>query len=275
MKKYRPFPAPGIRPKKSLGQHFLVDERILQEIASLAFAGPDDFILEVGPGPGNLTKYLVQKARKVIAVELDSVLARDLPGRVPAENLQVLDANILRIDFNQIRPPNRKLKVVANLPYNISTQVIFKLLETPGVFSELYLMLQKEVAERVVAAPGGKDYGILSVVAQYHSDPEILMTIGPEAFKPRPKVDSALVKFRVLDQPRLPAKNYDDFKKVVRAAFSLRRKILKNSLARSGLGLSPPEVDQLLGRAGIDPQIRPERLSLQKFVELANLWTDA
>lgn len=264
----------GFLAKKSLGQHFLVDERVLRQIVELAGIGPDDFVLEIGPGPGSLTKYLTEKAKKVIAIELDEQLAGILKHEIKTENLSVIQADVLKYDLNEIRQIGNKLKVVSNLPYNISTEVIFKLLETPGVFSELYLMLQQEVAKRVVAMPGKKDFGILAAICHLHSDPEIILNLGPEVFRPRPKVNSSLVRFRVLAEPRYPVKDYREFKKVVRACFSMRRKMLKNSFGRSGLGLAPERMESLLVDAGIDLTVRAETVPLEKLVRLANLFFD-
>ncbi len=268
----KPFPSFGHRSKKSLGQNFLVDENLLQKIVSLAKVGPDDQVLEIGPGLGNLTKYLVKNARKVFAVELDSALAHQLKYKIWAQNLDVIEVDILEFNFNEIGVLDKKLKVISNLPYNISTQVIFKVLESPGFFSELYLMLQKEVAERVVAKPHSRDYGILSVIAQLHSEPEIILRIGPQAFRPRPKVDSALVKFKVLEQPRFAVSDYAHFKKVVKACFRQRRKMIINSLTGSSLALEKDKLEELLERAGISPRSRAEEIELERLVKLANIY---
>jgi 16S rRNA (adenine1518-N6/adenine1519-N6)-dimethyltransferase len=264
----------GFQTRKSLGQNFLVDERVLRQIVQLAGIGPDDHVLEVGPGPGSLTKYLVEKAQKVIAIEFDEDLAAILKNEVRSDKLDVISADVLKFNFNDLSRLGCKLKVVSNLPYNISTEVVFKLLETPGVFSELYLMLQQEVAKRIVSKPGGREYGILSVICQYHSNPEIILNLGPQVFKPRPKVNSSLVRFRVFDQPRFPVTDYREFKKVVRACFSMRRKMLKNSFGRSGLGLAPEKMEMLLVNAGIDLTARAETVSLEKMVKLANLFVE-
>jgi len=264
----------GFQTRKSLGQNFLVDERVLRQIVELAEIGPDDYVLEIGPGPGSLTKYLVEKAKKVFAIEIDDELAAILKNEVRSEKLAVIVTDVLEYKFNNIDILDSKLKVVSNLPYNISTEVVFKLLETPGVFSELYLMLQQEVAKRIVAQPGNKEYGILSVVCQYHSDPAIILDLGPEVFRPRPKVNSSLVRFRILDQPRFPVSDYREFKKVVRACFSMRRKMLKNSFGKSGLGLDQETMECLLVKAGIELTARAETVSLEKMVKLANLFVE-
>ncbi len=262
----------GYQARRSLGQHFLVDEGILRRIAELADLSEGDEVLEIGSGPGNLTKYLLERAGKVMAMEIEPELVKILKSQLQSEKLEVLEEDILRFDLKKLKG-EKKLKVVANLPYNISTEVIFRLLEAPGIFSELYLMLQKEVAERVVAKPGTKDYGILAVISQLHSEPEILLRLGPGAFHPRPKVDSALVKFKVFDLPRYELANYLDFKKLVRAMFGKRRKTLRNALSKSGLGLDKSQAEELLKKAGISPQARAEQIELERLALLSNLYT--
>jgi len=262
----------GYQARRSLGQHFLVDEGILRRIAELADLSEEDEVLEIGSGPGNLTKYLLERAGKVMAMEIEPELVKILKSQLQSEKLEVLEEDILRFDLKKLKG-EKKLKVVANLPYNISTEVIFRLLETPGIFSELYLMLQKEVAERVVAKPGTKDYGILAVISQLHSEPEILLRLGPGAFHPRPRVDSALVKFKVLDLPGYELANYLDFKKLIRAMFGKRRKTLRNALSKSGLGLDKSQAEELLTQAGIDPEARAEQIELERLVRLSNLYS--
>ncbi len=264
----------GVQGKRSRGQNFLIDENILAQIAGLASIGPEDYLLEIGPGTGSLTKYLVKSARKVFAVEIERQLAEILRRTVPAENLEIIEADILRFDFNKLKIPDQKLKVVSNLPYNISTQVIFQLLETPGIFSELFLTLQKEVAERIVAHPRTRAYGILSVICQVHSEPEIILRIGPEAFRPRPKVHSALVRFKVLERNRFPILDYAVFKKVVKACFGQRRKMIINSLAGSGLNLEKENIAQLLDQAGIRKESRAEEIELERLVKLSNIYCE-
>ena len=262
----------GYQARRSLGQHFLVDEGLLRKISELADLSKEDWVLEIGSGPGNLTKYLVERAGKVMAMEIEPELVKILKSQLQSEKLEVLEEDILRFDLKKLKG-EKKLKVVANLPYNISTEVIFRLLEAPGIFSELYLMLQKEVAERVVAKPGTKDYGILAVISQFHSEPEILLRLGPGAFHPRPRVDSALVKFKVFDLPRYELANYLDFKKLVRAMFGKRRKTLRNALSKSGLGLDKSQAEELLKKAGISPQARAEQIELERLVLLSNLYS--
>jgi 16S rRNA (adenine1518-N6/adenine1519-N6)-dimethyltransferase len=263
----------GFQNKKSLGQNFLVDEAVLRRIAELAEVGPEELVLEIGPGPGSLTKYLAQKAQKIIAIEKDENLAAALKSQISPEKLELIEADVLEYDFNDFRKLGVKLKVISNLPYNIGTEVVFRLLETPGVFSELFLMLQQEVAKRIVAGPGNREYGILSVICQLHSNPAIVMNLGPEVFRPRPKVNSSLVRFRILDQPRFPVADYLEFKKVVRAFFSMRRKMLKNSFAKSGL-LPVEKMEDLLNRAGIDTLARAETVDLERLVRLSNLFVE-
>jgi len=259
----------GYRPKKSLGQHFLIDENILQKIVRLAGVSKQDFVLEIGAGIGNLTNYLVKEAGKVIAVEKSKELAKILKKELFQENLEVIEEDILKIELKRFEELEKKLKVVANLPYHISTPVIFKLLESKGIFSALYLMLQKEVAKRIVAKPKTKDYGILSIIARLHSEPSILFYIDRSAFLPKPKVDSALVRFLILESPRFQISDYNSFKKVVKAGFSKRRKTIKNALVQSIFEFDTKQVEKLLEQAGISPEARAEEIDLEGWVSLA------
>ncbi len=260
----------GYRPRKGRGQNFLVRESVLKDIVREAGVDPQETVVEIGPGPGNLTRHLVKAAKKVIAIEIEHELGAVMKAEIKAENIEVIEADALELDFSGLVNQGEKLKVVANLPYNISTPVLFKLLETPDVFSELLLLLQKEVAERVCAAPGKKPYGILAVLTRIKADTEIALRVGREAFSPVPKVDSALVRITMLEHPRAEVADMELFRRVVRAAFSKRRKKLKNSFSGKDLGLSENAVKECLEKAGISPHRRPETVSVEGFAQLAN-----
>jgi 16S rRNA (adenine1518-N6/adenine1519-N6)-dimethyltransferase len=260
----------GYKAKKALGQHFLTREKVLWQIVQLAGLSDQDTVVEIGAGPGNLTRKLARRARLVHAIEFDRDLAGILAKKLQDENIMIIPENALFFDYRTLAAPGEKLKVVANLPYNISTQLIFKLMETPELFSFLLLMVQREVGLRLVAKPGTKDYGILAVFIQMRADTEIVLEVGPEAFRPRPKVHSTLVRLSLLDEPREKLADEDFFRKVVRAAFSKRRKTLRNSIARSGLGYEPQDISDHLWACGIDPARRAETLSLAEFARLAN-----
>lgn len=255
--------------KKARGQHFLVDENILSKIVDLAQIKENEIILEVGAGTGNLTKHLLNYAKKVYAVEVEPGFVSILKEKFKEEpKLIIIEADILKFDLSSIKPQGSKLKVVSNLPYKISTELIFRFLELKNFLSELYLMLQLEVAQRVVASPGTKDYGILSVISQLFSDVEILLKIGPSAFKPKPKVSSAFVKFSLKENPLAELPDYRIFKRLVKAGFGKRRKILKNSLFSSGLFSKQEEVEKFLISIGISPFSRAEELSVSQWVQI-------
>jgi len=259
----------GYKARKEKGQHFLTRESVLDRIAEAAQIEPHETVVEIGPGPGNLTRRLVRLAKRVIAVEIEHELAAMTRTEVRAENLEVMEADVLELDFKKLAPPGENLKVVANLPYNITTAVLFKLLEDHRLFSQLYLLVQKEVAERISARPGKKPYGILAARAGMLADAEVVLHVRPEAFSPRPKVDSALVRLSMLERPRSYVKDMDTYAKVIKAAFSQRRKKLKNSFGSAGL-LSKDESVQALLDAGISPGRRAETVTVEEFARLSN-----
>ena len=209
----------NLLPKKRFGQNFLVDSNIVNKILKAFRPSPDDIIVEIGPGLGALTIPISEKVSKVIAIELDRDLAAILNNETPS-NVAVINEDALLFNYVDLKKQfNRKLRVIANLPYNISTPVIFKLLETREVFSDMTLMLQKEVATRIVAPPGGKDYGVLSVMAQLFAEISIAFTLSPSVFYPKPDVHSSVVKFELLEKPRFDIENIHLFRSIVKAAF--------------------------------------------------------
>lgn len=257
----------GLAAKKSLGQNFLLDLNLTGRIARGAGVGPESVVYEVGPGPGGLTRALLEAGAKVVAVEKDDRCIEALaevqavyPGRldvVPADALKVDEAELLG---------GATAQVVANLPYNVSTVLLAKWLTSetwPPFFSSLTLMFQREVADRIAAPPGGKEYGRLSVLSQWRTVPKRLFDIPPSAFVPQPKITSSVVHFSVLAEPVAPAE-LRDLKTVVDAAFNQRRKMLRSSL--KGLGV---DTERLLADAGIEPTLRAEVLSVEQFCALA------
>ena len=262
----------GVSPKRALGQHFLIDQGVAQKIVRQADLEPEDCVVEIGPGMGVLTFLMLPLVKKVIAVELDQGMADWLREKAEgSSSLIVIRQDALGFDFAKAaRDVGRKLKVVANLPYNISTPVLFRLLESRLLFSHFTLMLQREVAERIIASPGGKDYGPLAIFTQLYTSPKIMMQVPPEAFYPRPKVESALVRFEILERPRVSINDDGFFQKVVRASFAKRRKTLLNALTGSSLSLGPKDkVAAALEAIGIDPRRRAETLNLGEFQRLA------
>lgn len=260
-----------IRPKKSLGQHFVHDPNILRKIIEAASLEPEDVVVEIGAGLGSLTEPLARRVKKVYALEIDSSLADALKDRFSSgDTVEVVWADALQFDFGApFRRWKRKIKVVANLPYEISTPMIFRLLKERECFSLLVLMLQLEVARRLAAQPGTGDYGPLSVWSQLYSDVKIAFQVKPNSFLPPPKVHSAVVKFRVLPKPRVVVEDEKNLGKVVRSAFTYRRKTLGKALQLGGF--SGPQVKEALGVAGISPMTRGETLNLEKFCTLARL----
>lgn len=250
-------------PKKSLGQHWLYDEASLDAMCAGANISKADTVLEIGPGLGTLTKLLVDKASNVVSVEFDDNLAASLPGRVPAKNLQVVNEDILSFDLTSL-PAD--YKVVANIPYYLTSNLIKVLSETPNQPQAAVLLIQKEVAERVVAEPG--DMSVLSVTAQFYWEASLGRLVRAGLFTPPPKVDSQILILKRRDTPLFEETDAKKFFRLVKAGFVQKRKTLLNSLS-SGLHMPKPEVQQLCEMAGINPGRRPQTLSL---VEWHNLY---
>jgi 16S rRNA (adenine1518-N6/adenine1519-N6)-dimethyltransferase len=260
----------GIIARKRLGQHFLSDRNIVNKVVATAGIEKDDVVLEVGAGLGMMTLVLADRAKRVIAVEIDPKLAEILKEKTADRlNVEIIRDDILEIDFHRLyEKEEQRLKVVANLPYQITTPLLFRLIDAREVFSSLTLMLQREVAVRMAAPPGGKDYGILSIFTQMVSDLSIRFLIKPSAFFPPPKVDSAVIHMVWKEKPIVDSEDMDWFKKVVRGCFNYRRKTLINALKHSGLPL-PEDAPDRMNRIGIDPQRRPETLTIEEFARLA------
>ena len=253
------------RAKKGLGQHFLVDRGVLEKIMSAAQLAPTDTVIEVGPGLGMLTEELVKKVGKVIAIEVDPKLAASLKKRLSNfANLTVLNADILELKPIELASKH-SYKVVANLPYYIAAPILRHFLEASRKPSLMVIMVQKEVGQSIVAAPG--DMSILGISVQLYSKPTIVDYVHPQSFYPQPKVDSAIVRIEVYPKPEVAVEDIAGFFNMVKAGFSAPRKQIRNSLAQ-GLQLAPEEVAQLLKQAKISPQRRPETLSLEEWSKL-------
>lgn len=259
----------GIRMSKKLGQNFLIDENVVNNIVDAAGIKPGDAVLEIGPGIGTLTQGLAEAGAHVTAVEIDrrliEVLSKTLEGY---DNIKVVHGDILRIDISEtVGAP--QYKVVANLPYYITTPIIMGLLEARMPIEVLVTMVQKEVAQRMVAAPGTKDYGSLSVAVQYYTKAEIMFIVKPDSFIPPPSVESAVIRCTILDKPPVDV-DEKIFFRVVKAAFAQRRKTLLNTLKTSGVPVET--LKAILAKAGIDGTRRGETLSIQEFATLSNAW---
>ncbi len=262
----------GFRFSKSMGQNFLIADWVPREIAKASGAGPGSGVLEVGPGIGCLTRELAQRAGRVVSVELDKALPPILAETLAdCPNAQVVSGDILKTDIPALVEecfPGLAPIACANLPYNITTPVVTALLEA-GCFTSVTVMIQREVAKRICAAPGTADYGAFSVYCQYYTDPEILFEVPPDCFLPAPKVTSAVVRLAPRPAPA-QVDDPDHFFWVVRAAFALRRKTLLNSLsANLGGRYSKEELSQAIAACGLPPDIRGERLSIPQFAQLS------
>jgi 16S rRNA (adenine1518-N6/adenine1519-N6)-dimethyltransferase len=255
------------RPRKRFGQNFLRDQHVLDRIIAAADFQPDDRILEIGPGPGALTDRLLATGLPVLAVEIDRDLGAALQARAVA-NLDVRIGDVLRLNWDELLqyPP---YKLIANLPYNVSSQILFKVLDHRQAFRRLVLMFQKEVGDRLTARENTRDYGILSVLMQSWYSIERVVKVPPGAFFPPPKVDSVVLCLELLAVPRLDLHDEILFRKLVKSAFAQRRKTLRNSLLGSGWQAGP--LDQAFAVTGIDPGRRGETLTIEEFGLLANL----
>ncbi len=260
-----------VRPKKRLGQHFVHDPNILRKIVAEASLEPEDVVVEIGAGLGSLTEPLARRVKKVYALEIDSSLADVLKDRFSgSETVEVVWADALQFDFGAaFRKWKRKMKVVANLPYEISSPMIFRLLKERQCFSLLVLMLQLEVAGRLAAKPGTKEYGPLGVWSQLYSDVEIAFRVKPNSFTPPPRVQSAVVKFQILPEPRFETGEEKNLERVIRSAFAYRRKTLSKALQMGGFFSS--EIKEALDTLGASPRIRGETLNPEEFCRLARL----
>ncbi|HXH83767.1 MAG TPA: 16S rRNA (adenine(1518)-N(6)/adenine(1519)-N(6))-dimethyltransferase RsmA [Candidatus Tectomicrobia bacterium] len=253
--------------RRALGQHFLRDAAIARVIVDLAGPGPADLVVEIGPGEGALTGLLARRAGRVVALEIDPVLAAALSARMP--EVEVVEADARTSDYGRLaRPPGGRVLVVGNLPYSASKPIVGALLEARSAIDLMVLMLQREVAERLAAPPGTRVYGMLSVLAQATCDVEVALRVPPGAFRPPPKVESAVLRVRPRATPRVPPGLERRFRQVVRAAFAQRRKTLANALT-AGLGLPGTTAREAATAAGIDPGRRAETLSVEDFVSLA------
>jgi len=259
----------GIQTRKKLGQHFLVDTHVVNKIISAADLSKEDCVLEIGPGPGGLTQALLPLAGHLVAVELDTQLIPVLTALFPVSNITIIQGDILRLNLEEILAPhaNRPIKVVANLPYYITTPVIIYLLESGLPFKSITVMVQKEVAKRMAASPGTKDYGSLTLAIGYYADVELVANVPVNCFMPRPAVDSAVVHIRLRPGPPVATGKAHLFK-VIHAAFNQRRKTLLNGLA-SGLDMDKAHVSAVLADCGLQADVRGETLDITAFAKIA------
>ena len=264
----------GFRFSKSLGQNFLIDEQIIERICDGAEIGPEDDILEIGPGIGVMTQAMAERARKVVAIEIDRALIPVLKETLAeCDNVEVIHSDVMNVDLKALiaeKFEGRKPKVVANLPYYITTPIIMMLLEEGIPVSDIIVMIQKEVAERISAKPSTKAYGALSVAAQYYSEPKIIAKVPRTVFMPQPNVDSIVIRMTIREEAPVSLENPSLFFKVIKAAFGQRRKTLHNALNAGGFGQSKDQTADFLKACEIDPSRRGETLTIEEFAKLAN-----
>ena len=264
----------GFKFSKSLGQNFIIDGNIVRKIVEEAAINKDTYVLEIGPGIGTLTEELALNAKKVLAVELDKSLLPILEESLQAyNNVEIINGDILEIDINKIieeKLNGGPIKVVANLPYYVTTPIIGKLLEEDLNIESINVMVQKEVAERMIAQPGSKNYGSLSVFVSFYTDAKIVIKVPNTVFMPKPKIDSAVIKLEI--KKDLPDIDREKFFKIVKAGFSKRRKTIINSLSSYGFDIEKDLIRKALEESKIDPQTRAENISVEEFMKLSTVF---
>ena len=261
--------------QKRFGQNFLIDAHVLEKIVSAAGITKDDCVLEIGPGIGTMTQYLAESAGQVIAVEIDTNLLPILADTLKDySNVKVINQDILKVDINELVKEynnGRPIKVVANLPYYITTPIIIGLFESNVPIDNITVMVQKEVADRMQVGPGSKDYGALSLAVQYYASPYIVANVPPNCFIPRPNVGSAVIRLTRYQEPPVQVKDPKLMFKLIRASFNQRRKTLQNGLNNSPeISFSKEEITKAIESLGVSPSVRGEALSLEQFAQLAN-----
>ena len=266
----------GFNFQKKYGQNFLIDTHVLDKIIGAAQIGPDDFVLEIGPGIGTMTQYLAEAAREVVAVEIDTKLIPILQDTLKEyDNVTVLNEDILKVDIRKIaeeKNGGKPIKVVANLPYYITTPIIMGLFESEVPLDSITVMVQKEVADRMQVGPGTKDYGALSLAVQYYAEPYIVANVPPNCFIPRPAVGSAVIRLTRYQEKPVKVNDASFMFKIIRASFNQRRKTLQNVLYNSSeLRIPKEKTVAALEEMGLTTTIRGEKLSLEEFAQLSDI----
>lgn len=262
----------NISANKSLGQNFLIDDNVIENIVESANIAKDDLVIEIGPGLGTLTARLLEKAKKVIAIELDNRMINILNDRFSLyENFELINEDVLKVDLRKLISENKaqKVKVVANLPYYITTPIIMKLLEDKLEIESITVMVQKEVAKRLTAKPGDKLSGAITYSVNYYCEPEEVVTVPNSSFIPEPEIESEVIKLKLRKEPPVKIKNEEIFFKLIKASFMQRRKTLINGITNSGL-IGKEECKEILDELGLDERIRGESLNLEQFTQIAN-----
>ena len=262
--------------QKKFGQNFLIDSNILENIVEAAGITKDDFVLEIGPGIGTMTQYLCEAARQVLAVEIDKMLIPILGDTLSEyDNVEVINQDVLKVDIKSLvekKNAGRPIKVVANLPYYITTPIIMGLFESKVPIESITIMVQKEVADRMQTGPGSKDYGALSLAVQYYAEAKVMLNVSATCFMPRPNVDSAVIKLTRHQKPPVEVRDESLMFKIIRASFNQRRKTLVNGLKNSSeLDFSKEGIAEAIKSMGKDENIRGEKLTLEEFAKLSNI----
>lgn len=261
--------------QKKFGQNFLIDSNVLENIVEAAGITKDDFVLEIGPGIGTMTQYLCESARQVLAVEIDKMLIPILEDTLSEyDNVEVINQDVLKVDIKSLveeKNNGRPIKVVANLPYYITTPIIMGLFESKVPIESITIMVQKEVADRMQTGPGSKDYGALSLAVQYYADAKVMLNVSATCFMPRPNVDSAVIKLTRHQESPVEVKDESLMFKIIRASFNQRRKTLVNGLKNSSeLDFSKEKITEAIKSIGKEENIRGEKLTLEEFAKLSN-----
>lgn len=261
--------------QKKFGQNFLIDSHVLDKIIEAAEITKDDFVVEIGPGIGTMTQFLAARARKVTAIEVDKMLIPILEDTLSAyDNVSLLNEDVLKVDLNKLAAEEnggKPVKVVANLPYYITTPIIMGLFESHVPVANITVMVQREVALRMKAGPGTKEYGALSLAVQYYAEPYIVANVPQNCFMPRPNVGSAVIRLKKHEQPPIRVKDERFLFQLIRASFNQRRKTLVNGLKNSpALSLEKEDIEKALSELDLSPSIRGEALELSQFAELSN-----
>ena len=271
MKKYH------IRANKSLGQNFLIDDKVVEGIINGSDVNKDDLVIEIGPGLGTLTKYLLEKAKKVICVELDNKMINILEDRFKLyDNFELLHNDILKVDLNSIikkekeQSDIKQVKIVANLPYYITTPIIMKLLEDKLDLDSITVMIQKEVADRLIATPGDKDTGAITYSVYYYATSKSLLEVPKDSFIPEPEVTSEVIKLEIRKEPPVEVKNKEVMFRIIKSAFMQRRKTLLNALTNTKVFLNKEEGLKILNKLNLPEDVRAEKLTLQDFADITN-----
>ena len=272
MKKY------NIKANKNLGQNFLINEEVVKNIVGCSNIEKEDLVIEIGPGLGTLTKYLLEKAGKVICIELDTKMLRILEDRFSLyNNFELINNDVLKVDLKNIIEKEKaegkikNVKIVANLPYYITTPIIMKLLEEELELESITVMIQKEVADRLIATPGEKNTGAITYSVYYYADSEAIMEVPNSSFIPEPEVTSKVIKLNIRKEPAVKPKDKEKMFKIIKYAFMQKRKTLLNSLTNNGVFKNKTQGTEILNSLGIKENVRPEELTLEQFEKISNI----